>query len=216
MRVMGLVSAVAALVLAGGVAVNSAGATVTATARTTIRPVTSTGHPAPGFVLHSEPAGSVDCTAKIPSPAAVSPNINFCSPSAEYAVACWKSAVAARALCFRNPLSKDVYRIPRTGAFASTTVAPTQFRAPLLFKIADGDFCAIRDGGALGSLPAHPSLFATYVCVKDGLVWARTTTPHFGIDESHPLWTVITAPAGNHRLVTRHIVRAWFVATKSV
>src|SRR4051812_41410440 len=96
-RVMGVDGAIAALVLTVAVAAQPAGATVTFTARTYIRPVTTTGHPAPGFVLHSEPSGSVDCTANVPSPAAINANIDFCSPSAEYAVACWKSAVAARA-----------------------------------------------------------------------------------------------------------------------
>lgn len=215
MRGIAVIGAIALLV-SGGFALQAANATTTtATVRVVVRPVTSTGHPAAGFTLHSEPTGSVDCSGKSPSPGAVDPDIEFCSPSAEYAVACWKSAVAQRALCMRNPRSKDVYRIPRTGAFAPTAVAPVAYRAPLLMKLADGDFCAIRDGGAWGSLDGHPNLFGTYACIKAGIVWATSTARHFGINESHPLWTVQTAPAGHHALVLRHIVKAWFVGTKS-
>jgi hypothetical protein len=214
-RILGVVGAIA-LVLSGGVGLDAAGATTTtATVRAVVRPVTSTGNVATGFTMHTEPTGSVDCSAKLASPGAVSPNINFCSPSAEYAVACWNSSAAHRALCMRNPRSKDVYRIPRTGAFAATAVPPVKFRAPLLVKLADGDFCAIRDGGAWGSLTGHPELTGTYACIHAGIVWASSTARHFGVDESHPLWTVRTAPAGNHALVTRHIVKAWFVGTQS-
>jgi hypothetical protein len=208
---MGVLGAMAALALSVAVAAQPAGATVTFTSRTYIRPVTSTGHPASGFTLHSEPNGSVDCTANVPSPAAINANIDFCSPSAEYAVACWKSAVPARALCFRNVLTKDVYRIPRTGAFHPTTLAPTQFRAPLAMKLTNGDLCTIRSGGAAGSLTGHPNLFTTYFCVHSGEIWASTSARHLGVNEAHPLWTVQTAPAGNHALVTRHVLRAWFV-----
>lgn len=219
MRRLIALTAVALSGLGLAVAVNASSAAAarraTATVRTVVRPVTSTGHPAPGFTLHSEPTGSVDCSTQVPSPGAVSPNIEFCSPAYEYAIACWKSAVAQRALCIRNPNSTDVYRIPRTGAFASTPVAPVKYRAPLLIKLGDGDFCAIRDGGAWGSLTGHPNLFGTYGCVNDGIVWATASAPHFGINESQVLWRVRVAPAGNHDLVTKSVVRGWFVGTHS-
>lgn len=213
MRYLAALGAIALLIT--GAATTSAGATTLSTTRVTVRPVTSAGHPAPGFTLHAEPGGSVDCTAKLPSPAAVDPNIDVCSPSAEYAVACWKSAVAARALCFRNVLTKNVYRIPRVGAFASTPIAPVAYRAPLALEIADGDLCTLRSGGTAGSLTGHPGLFVTYWCVHHGAVWASLHARHFGINEAHPLWTVQTASAGNHALVTRHVVKAWFVGTHS-
>jgi len=192
----------------------SASTTPSATVRVTVRPVTSTGHPAPGFTLQSEPTGSVDCTAKLPSPGAVDANIDFCSPSAEYAIACWKSAVRQRVLCFRDPQSKKVYRIPRTGVFAPTAAPPVADRAPLLMVLMDGDRCSIRDGGAGGSLTNHPNLYQTYYCINDGQVWASATSHHFGVNEANASWTVKTAPAGNHPLTTRHVKKAYFVGTK--
>jgi hypothetical protein len=213
MRIIGVLGAIAVL-LSGGVGLDAAGATtLTATARVVVRPVTSTGHLATGYTLKTEPTGSVDCSFKDPSPGAVSPNIEFCSPSAEYAIACWNSAVAHRVLCVRDPRSKVVVRIPRIGAFANTPVAPVADRAPLLMKLADGDICSIRDGGAWGSLVGHPDLFGTYSCLHAGVVWASSSAPHSGINESHPVWTIRTAPAGHHALVTRHVERALFVGT---
>jgi hypothetical protein len=94
-------------------------------------------------------------------------------------------------------------------------VAPAAFRAPLLMKLADGDICSIRDGGAWGTLTGHPNLFGTYACVHAGIVWASARSQQFGVNESHPVWTVQTAPAGNHALVTSHVAKAWFVGTHS-
>jgi hypothetical protein len=218
MRFFGMLGAIA-LLIAGVPAVEPAGATTLATHRVTIHPVTSTGHVSASFTLHAEPGQSVDCSARTPSPGAVSPNIEFCSPSAEYAIACWNAAAAQRALCIRDPRTKNVYRIPRTGTFAPTPVAPVVFRAPLMMMLTNGDVCAIRDGGAGGSLTGHPNLFQTYFCLGSAgteEVWASTSARHFGVNEAHSLWTVQTAPAGNHALVTRHVAEAWFVATQSV
>ncbi|HMC69779.1 MAG TPA: hypothetical protein VKJ07_11550, partial [Mycobacteriales bacterium] len=217
----GLVAALALLLGCGsaldGAALDGAAgaATLTSTAQVVIRPVTSTGQVVAGFSVTSEPTGSVDCSTKQPSPGAVSPNIEFCSPSAEYAIACWRALLQNRVLCMRDPRTKDVYRIPRIGAFASTPVASVFYRAPLVMKLGDGDFCSIRDGGAWGTLNGHPNLYGTYSCVNAGIVWAYNSSAHFGVDETHPIWTVATAPAGNHTLVTRHVVKAWFVGTAS-
>lgn len=214
--------ALAAIALAGlglAVAINPTGAAaarhVTATTRTIVRPVTSSGHVAAGFTLHLEPNGSVNCSLRFPSPGAVSPNIEFCGPAAEYAIACWKAALAHHALCMRVVNGRDVYRIPLDGSFAPTAIAPVKYRAPLLMKLGDGDFCLIRDGGSLGSLTGHPNLHGTYGCLHDGVVWASTSARHFGVDESHPLWRVRTAPAGNHNLVTKVVAQGWFVGTRS-
>jgi hypothetical protein len=216
MRILAVFGALACLVAGAFAADTAAGAAApTATAKVVVRPVTATGRVASGFTLHVQSTGSVDCSDPLPSPAAVSKNIEFCSPSAEYAVSCWKSALAHRALCMRNPRSKDVYRIPRAGAFAPTPIAPVKYRAPQLLKLGDGDFCTIRDGGAWGTLTGHPNLFGTYACLHAGIVWAAASAPHLGVNEANPLWTVRTAPAGNHPLVTHHVVRAWFVGTRS-
>src|SRR5438046_1968923 len=80
-------------------------------------------------------------------------------------------------------------------------------------RLGDGDLCSSRDGGAWGSLPGHPNLFGTYACAHDGAVWATSTAAHQGVNESNPVWTVRTAQFGHHTLVTRHVVKAWFVGT---
>jgi hypothetical protein len=113
----------------------------------------------------------------------------------------------------RNPRSKHLVRIPRLGAFASTALVPPARRAPLEIRLGDGDLCSIRDGGAWGQLPGHPNLFGTYACVHDGAVWATATARHQGVNESHATWTVRTAHCGSHTLVTRRVVKAWFVGT---
>jgi len=219
MRRLIALTAIALSALGLAVAVNPSGAgaarRVTHTVKTVVRPVTAGGHVAAGFTLHNQPNHSVNCSAQSPSPGAVSPNIEVCKPLSEYAIACWKSAVAHRALCMRNAKSKDVYQIPRTGAFAPTPIAPAAYRAPLLIKLGDGDYCAIGVGTAVGTLTTHPSLYGTYGCLRAGYVWSPVTGKHFGVNESNPLWKVRTAPSGNHQLVTKIVVQAWFVGTRT-
>lgn len=214
MRVLALAAAAAALV-AGVAALDAPAGAATAapTVKVVVRPVTSTGHVRAGFNLTYEPNGAVDCSFPEPSPGAVNKNIEFCSPSAEYAVACWRAAAAHRALCMRDPRSKDVVRIPRIGSFAPTALAPRDQRAPLLIRLGDGDICAIRDGGAWGTLPGHPNLGGTYSCRHDGAVWAGPTWPHLGVNESNPVWTVRTAQFSTGRLYTHRVDKAWFVGT---
>lgn len=206
----------AGLIVAGAVnadAAGPAGTPLQATAKVVVRPVTTAGHASAGYSVTGEPSEQVDCSVKSPSPGAVSPNIEFCSPSAAYAVACWKAAAPHRVLCLPNPRNKHLVRIPRNGAFASTGLAPRAQRAPLLIRLGDGDLCSIRDGGAWPGLPGHPKLFGTYSCTKDGAVWATATAKHQGVNESNPVWTVRTAHFGSHKLVTRHVTKAWFVGT---
>ena len=196
-------------------ATESASTTPSATVRVVVRPVTATGQVRAGFTLTSEPTGSVDCHFKTPSLAAVDPNIEWCYPLSEGATACWDAAVAHHVLCLRNPRSRAVVRIPRVGAFASTAVAPLAKRAPLTLQLADGDICNVRTGGTADQLPDHPNLFVTYYCANDGEVWGSLAARHAGVDEAPPVWTVETAPFDGHRLVLRHVVRAWFVGTYS-
>lgn len=216
MRLLAVMGA-AALMVSGGLGLDSAAASLPASTQLiVVRPVTSTGHIASGFTLQGEPKGAVDCSSKSPSPGAIDKNIELCSPSSEYAIACWNAALAHHVLCMRQLRTKNVVRIPRTGAFANTPIAPPSLRAPLTIKLADGDICTIRDGGAWSQLPGHPHLFGTYGCLHAGAVWASLTQQHFGIDMSHPLWTVRTAHFGGSVLTTHHVVKAWFVGTKSV
>lgn len=212
MRVPAAIGA-AVLLISSVASFAGASAAPAPTVKVVVRPVTSTGHPGAGYTVTGEPSGQVDCSFREPSPGAVSPNIEFCSPSFEYAIACWKAAAPHRVLCLRDPLSKHLVRIPRPASFAATGPAPLGQRAPLKIRLGDGDLCSIRDGGAWSQLPGHPNLFGTYSCAHDGAVWATAGAKHQGVNESHPSWTVRTAPFDSHTLVTRRVTKAWFVGT---
>ena len=203
-----LAGAAAAAVLAPQAA---SAATLTHTVRTVVRPVTTTGHVAPGFHRVLESGGEVDCSFASPSPAGVNRNIESCSPSAEYAVACWHAASRHYALCFRNAHSHRVYKIHLASTFARTPRSTD--RAPLLMKLADGVHCSLRSGGAGPSLPTHPNLFATYYCSDGTAVWASDHSRHLGINETHPVWRVRVARDGDSTLVRRRVAHAWFVGT---
>jgi hypothetical protein len=216
MRAIGA-GALAAMVIVGGLAGADAAAAVNPpTAKVVVTPVTSSGHVRTGYLRVDEPTGLVDCSSPSPSAGAVSVNIELCSPSSEYAVACWKAAVAQHVLCMRDPRSNHVYLIPRSGTFAATGLAPSNQRAPLGITLTDGVYCSIRDGGAWSVLRSHPSWAGTYACGKDGAAWAPTAATHNGVNESAASWTVQTAPmSGVGALVTRHVAKAYFVGTSA-
>lgn len=197
--------------------VSTQAASTSATKRIVVRPVTSAGTPAPGVLVTSDQkAGSVDCSTREPSPGAVSNNIEFCTPSAAYAVACWKSATPRQVLCSRDPSSDQVYSLPRTGTFASTGLAGTRNRAPLMIVLGNGSTCSIRDGGAWSSLKAHPNWFGTYSCSGNTAVWSPPKATHSGINESRPAWTVhVGSISGNGPVTVRTVRKAYFVGTQS-
>jgi hypothetical protein len=219
MRVLATMAAAVLLAAVPAGVVAAAGAstattTSSPTVRVVVRPVNALGRAQAGFSVTNEASGSVDCSFADPSPGAVNRNIEWCSPSAEYAIACWKSATPARVLCMRNPRVAHLVKIPRIGVFANTLPAPLSQRAPLVMNLRDGDHCSIRDGGAGPARQGHPNWAASYYCVHDGVVWKTPTASHYGINESSTSWTVIT---GNETgpLVTRHVAKAWFVGTHS-
>jgi hypothetical protein len=180
-----------------------------------IRPVTSAGKPASGFHVSTQKGLSIDCSAPaFPSPGAVDRNIQECSPSAAYAIACWKAAKAHHALCMRNPSSHRLYQISLMGSFAKSPRVKPKLRAPLLIVLTDGTRCSIRDGGAWGTLKVHPTWPGTYSCTKHGDVWSPPNANHNGVNESAASWWVRTASAsGKGKLTVRHIKRAYFVGT---
>jgi hypothetical protein len=179
----------------------------------TVRPVNASGHAAPGYTITSNHDFQVDCRLREPSPGAVSPNIEWCSPTVAYPVACWNAAAPHRVLCLQDARRSNLMRYARTGRFAPTSLAAPDKRAPLWIRLADGDFCSFRAGGAWPQLPGHPRLFGTYSCQHDGAVWATLSAAHYGVEESRASWTVLTAQFGHHHLVTRHVARAFFVGT---
>jgi len=206
------VVATASLVLA---CPDSASAT-SATVRVVVRPVTAGGVPAPGYhaVVNRRKSDAVDCRSADPSPGAVDRDIEWCTPSAAYAIACWKAATAHRVLCSRDPRSQRVYSIPRDGGFATTDVASKRNLSPIVLILRDGTVCFIRDGGAWGQLQSHPKWYGTYSCDQHGDVWSRPYAAHDGIDESQPAWTVHTSPSsGNGSVTVRTVAKAYFVGT---
>jgi hypothetical protein len=210
MRILALCSLAAAAAALFGA--GAATATTPATVRIVVRPVTVAGYPVAGYTVAQEPTGQVDCSYPDASPGAVNANILECSPSAEYAIACWKSATPARVLCLRNARAHTLVKIPDTGRFAR--VSAPRSTSPLSLVLSDGDTCSIRDGGAWGWLHLHPSWVGEYSCVHDGIVWGPPTAPHGGVIETTSAWTVLTTPpSGIGPLITRHVSRAYFVGT---
>jgi hypothetical protein len=215
-RVLSLAAvAVAALGVAAVVDSTSAGAVRRGhppTQITVVRPVNAAGFPQGDYTVHAEPTGLVDCSFPNPSPAAVSRNIEFCSPNAEYAVACWKAAVVHKVLCLRNPRAHKLVRIPRDGPFAPTGLAPADERAPLSMALASGDYCVFRAGGTAPTRAGHPQWIATYYCNSGKIVWMRPGARHYGVNETSDSWVVTVAgPTGP--IFVHHLSRAWFVGT---
>lgn len=187
----------------------SAAKPINATGRVTVRPVTSTGDPAPGYSVTNEAQASFACTGES-SPVAVSPNIQFCGYSATDTVACWKSAVPASVLCLRDPLTKKLVRIKYTGQFAATP-APAH-PAPQALVLDDDNRCLIRDGGAWDSVPSQPTWVGWYYCANHADVYGPM--PGNGIDQTQPTWTVHTVTPGEGATITNHSVTiAYFVGT---
>src|SRR4051812_41993459 len=83
---------ITAILFGTGLVAAPAASAATPTDRVVLRPVTSSGHAAAGYKVVKEPDHPVDCSIPDPSVAGVNKNILFCSPSAAYAVACWRSA----------------------------------------------------------------------------------------------------------------------------
>ena len=213
---------VLSVLLLVGAAVTGSAASASALQRypdtwiTVVRPVNASGHAEPGFTITAASrTSSIDCRFGDPSWVALSPHIAYCSPSAAYAEACWKAAAPRKALCYLDPRSRKLVRYPLYhGVWRDPTpMVPADQRAPLAIVLADGEYCSIRDGGAWERLPGHPNLYGTYACGRNDAVWAVADARHAGVNESQSSWTVRTARFGTRHLVTRHVLRAWFVAT---
>lgn len=213
-RLVALV-AIPMLALGAAVAVQPAGAAAhrfPATLKTVVRPVTSGGYARAGFTVVGEPTGGVSCGVANPSPAAVSRNIEWCFPTVEYAVACWKGHAGSNVLCMRNPRAQRLVRIPLLGPFAPTPLAPADERAPLSMVLGNGDYCKFRDGGTPAIRTDHPRWTPTYYCHSGKIVWQRVGAKHYGVNMFLDSWVVIVAGTSGP-IVSRHVLRAWFVGT---
>jgi hypothetical protein len=203
------------------VAMPAAGATAAphaaspATAKVIAAPVTASGQASSGFTVHKTPKSDVvECNFAEPSPGSISPNVEECSPSAAYAIACWKAATAHEALCMQNASSHKLSEVKLDGKFAATKAASAYDRAPLYLVLTDGTHCSIRDGGAWGFLKSNPHYTGSYSCSDQSNVWAPPKSGHYGVNESAATWTVRTASESDKGpLVTRDVASAYFVAT---
>ena len=190
--------------------------TLTRTAQVVVRPVSWAARVTPGFTVSRERSGSVDCRFGMASPGAVDADILECSPSAEYATACWLSRTPHHALCLRDPRTAHLVSIRRTGEMAQTLPYTAAKRGPLGLRLADGTYCSIRIGGAGATLQGHPNYGVTYYCQHGQAAWAPFAGRNWGINRSHPVWTVRTAPASGHgTLRTRNVAKVWFVGMHS-
>lgn len=213
-RILILMSAIVGLVLAGTAVASTASnaATLPATHRIVVRPVTAAGHPAPGYSVSAEPGDVVDCSFAQASPSAVDRNILWCSPDAAYALACWPSATPRHVLCLRDARTRHLAKLPTSGRIAHST--PYRVRAPLDLVLGNGVFCSLRDGGAGASLQGHPKWAVYYYCTRGLAVWAPMNATNWGVNRSHPTWTVLVTKAnGTGRLIRRVVARAWVVGT---
>lgn len=187
-----------------------------ATVKIFVAPVTASGHLAAGFTVKPDKGYVIYCSPDFPSPVSVSPNVQECSPSAAYAVACWKSATPKRAFCLLDPRKHQLRVGVVKGGFASSKQVPDKQLSPFVIVLTDGTTCFIRDGGAWGFLKSHPHYFGSYSCSKHGVVWSPPNAAHYGVNESAASWTVQTGnAAGKGGLTTRHVAKAYFVDTAS-
>jgi serine/threonine-protein kinase len=165
------------------------------------------GQPANGFrevlnISNSELAG---CESS--SPAAVSPNIYYCYPSAAGADLCWPAPPASM-LCLDDPWAKGLHRFAFDTAYLTTMQPPSSPR-PFALLLDDDTRCRFISGGARGDRP--DGYLPAYNCGTAGSTLAVLMGPNATdpIDRSTPLWTVRVAPLGSPPQ-TRSVATAWF------
>ncbi|MBV9822790.1 MAG: hypothetical protein JO144_11175 [Actinobacteria bacterium] len=179
------------------------------------RPVTAHGRAAAGYtVVALEPDDQLNCGGSLrglfPSPVAVDPGIVGCTPSAEYALACWQGPTTTTALCYQDPWQRRVVEIHTGGRLAAQPV-PRQ-PSPLGLVLGNGVRCTLRDGGAWGTLDGHPDMFGTFSCTDRSVIWG--TDHSDGIDRASTLWKAWLAPGSGHGNLHPMTVRtAYFVGT---
>jgi hypothetical protein len=180
------------------------------TTRVVLRPVTASRAAAAGWTVKDQPT-PILCSPAEPSPVAVDPGISFCSPSAAFALACWR-VDSRSALCAVDLARHVLARYPLSGPFAAT--GPPAQPAPFTMTLADGSSCTIRDGGTGENLTNHPDWVQYYFCSGDTAVYAPPDGT--GIDTSAAEWRVYVAATDGEGDVTSVPVRtATFVGTAS-
>jgi hypothetical protein len=178
----------------------------TQTHRVVVRPVDRHGRPVTGWTVTRERGSTVSCGGA--AAAAVSHNIVECFPTAEYLPACWKSQHHT-VLCVRDATRHQLVRIRYSGSIGS--VAAPKHPSPQDLRLAAGQKCEIRVGGAWAQLPSHPHWDGFYSC-RNGDVYGPAKGD--GIDRSAPVRSVHLWLTGTrHHVVTRRVGTAYFVGT---
>ncbi|MCK9894202.1 hypothetical protein [Frankia sp. AgB32] len=186
------------------------------TRQVTLAPVDQRGQVTSGWSVDErddDPDSPIDCgdtSQAYPSPAGVSGDIYYCSPSAAGADACWPTPRPRRMLCLHDPFATTLSALTATALVAK--VPPAGNPVPLGLRLADGDRCRLRDGGAWGSPENHPDYVGYYSCGQGGIVWARPDSPAGGIDRTTSRWTVLRGDVTGP-LATVPVTEAYLVAT---
>ena len=125
-----------------------------------VRPVTGTGEPAAGWTVVPE---YIPVSCGDPSPASVSDNVHYCSPTAAAADVCWPRPDGAAVLCLRDPWETTLHELPVLDG-ATTQVTAVSDPAPLGLELADGTRCRLRNGGSWSGHPEDETLAGFYWC----------------------------------------------------
>jgi hypothetical protein len=219
---------------------------VPATQTLVIRPVDQAGRPAPGYAVTDltkgpSPASDVNCgtgpdplrySSTTGFPAAVDANIMFCSPGApSTALACWKAAAPAQALCLQDPWSRQLTQWPAGFTTATRTATAPAHPQPLGLLLSDGEHCLIRYRDFNGRPAQQPTMLAIYLCGKvdprgftpgpvdvwapdkDGMNTSWQDLVTSGIDRSTPSWTVHVGSVDGP-LSVRRVITVYYLGTK--
>lgn len=179
--------------------------------------VDATGRPANGYrQMPAAPESDNAVNSCAVSPAAVAGDIYSCAPSAAGADVCWPSAPGSL-LCLNDPWDKELRRVTFTEQLPH--VKPPAEPEPFAVLLDDGTQCRLRNGGAWGG--RDDGLVGAYGCAKSELVVLAGQPAEDGaspIDRSRPRWTVKVGSlgAGNPHLPppqTRAVKTAWFAST---
>lgn len=169
-----------------------------------IRPVTASGRPVKGYTITDE---GMAVTCSDGSLSAVDDGIAECGASAAYLPACWKSTDNT-VLCLRNAAKKTLVREKLDGSWGAPKKVSTP--APLNMRLADGDNCQIRIGGAWGQVPQHPSWVGFASCTRADIYGPPNGD---GIDHTTKSWTVQLYNETSGSLRTGHVLVAYLVGT---
>ena len=85
----------------------------------------------------------------------------FCSPCApSTALACWKAAAPAQALCLQDPWSRQLTQWPAGFTTATRTATAPAQPQPLGLLLIDGEHCLIRYRDFNGRPAQQPTMLA--------------------------------------------------------